>query len=102
MANFVFSYRSPKGYEPGPETMARWSAWFESLGEALVDIGKPVLERSALGRCGAEETDLRGYSLVAANDLEAAVALAKSCPMLEHGGVEVGELTDLPGPEDAQ
>jgi hypothetical protein len=38
----------------------------------------------------------RGYTLVTADDLDAAVALARGCPFLQHdGGVEVGELTLL-------
>jgi hypothetical protein len=39
---------------------------------------------------------LGGYTLVTADDLEAAVALAKGHPLLRQGGgVEVGELTVL-------
>jgi hypothetical protein len=97
MATYVFAYRSPKGYAPGPETIAPWTAWFESMGGALVDIGKPAFKRCVLGRCGAEDTELGGYSFVTADNLEVAVALAKGCPMLGlGGGVEVGELTDPP------
>jgi hypothetical protein len=29
---FLFSYRVPKGYQPGAETGKAWEAWFESLG----------------------------------------------------------------------
>jgi hypothetical protein len=61
----------------------------------LVDRGNPVFVRSTLGNCGAD-TVLGGYTLVAADDLEAALRLAKGCPMLDAGGgVEVGELTLL-------
>jgi hypothetical protein len=39
-------------------------------------------------------TRLGGYTVITAADLDAAVALAARCPVLEHGGaVEVGELT---------
>ena len=41
-------------------------------------------------------TELGGYSIVSADDLSAAVAIARSCPALSAGGgVEVGELTRL-------
>jgi hypothetical protein len=52
-----------------------------------------VFSRQPVGNCGTE-TGLGGYTLIAADDLEGAVALARSCPLLaEGGGVEVGELT---------
>jgi hypothetical protein len=54
-----------------------------------------VFVRKTLGNCDAE-TALGGYSLIKADDLQAAVALAEGCPVLnEGGGVEVGELTIL-------
>jgi len=75
--------------------MAAWTAWFESMGAHLVNIGQPVFERGTLGNCAAD-TVLGGYSLVTADDLEAAVALAMGCPFLDQdGGVEVGELAVL-------
>jgi hypothetical protein len=98
MTSFIFSYRSPKGYVPGSEdALDAWYGWFDDMGEALVEHGKPVFERSAVGTCGSDETVLGGYSVVQANDLESALAIAKGCPLIGHGGgVEVGELTELP------
>jgi hypothetical protein len=65
------------------------------LGANLVDRGNPVLDSRALGNTGADTT-LGGYTLIHADDLEAAIALAKGHPLLQQGGgVEVGELTIL-------
>jgi hypothetical protein len=91
MATFLFSYRVPRDYTPGrPETVAAWTAWFNSMGASLVDQGRPMLAYSALGNCG-EGTRPGGYSLVTADDLEAALAMAKGCPALGMGaGIEVG------------
>ncbi len=96
MTHFVFAYRMPTSYEPGgPGAAQAWGAWFESLGGALVDIGNPAFEATALGSCG-EGTKLGGYSIIAADDLESAVALAKGCPAIAGGaGVEVGMLTAI-------
>jgi hypothetical protein len=70
-------------------------AWFEKLGGAVVDPGNPVGARSSLGNCGSGSV-LGGYSLITADDLEAAVTLAKGCPALAAGGgVEIGELTEM-------
>lgn len=97
MATYVFSYRNPNGYVPTEQTRAQWMAWFEGMGDALVDIGKPVGERSSLGNCDSATTELGGYSLIDAPDLEAALAIAERCPHLNgHGGVEVGELVEVP------
>jgi hypothetical protein len=96
MPMFVFTYRMPPGYVPGgPDTMAAWAAWFDSLGESLPDRGNPVFESAILGNCGPESR-LGGYSFVTADDLESAVALAKGSPALgDGGGVEVGAITVL-------
>ncbi|NKQ58626.1 hypothetical protein HFP15_37865 [Amycolatopsis sp. K13G38] len=76
------------------EAAAAWTAWFDRLGENLADRGNPVFTRHTLGEDAG--TQLGGYTLVTAENLDAAVALAKDCPMLAEGGaVEVGELTPL-------
>jgi hypothetical protein len=97
MATFLLTYRSAKEYIPGDRgVIASWRAFFEGLGESLQDTGNPIFARTALGNCDAETTVLGGYSFVRADDLEAAVALAKGCPALTNsGGVEVGEITPL-------
>jgi YCII-related domain len=93
MAEFLFTYRAPTEYTPGADTKSAWHAWFASMGDNLADVGNPVFESRTLGDC-ASNTMLGGYSIVTADDLEAAVALANGCPFLASGGgVEVGELT---------
>jgi hypothetical protein len=91
---FLIANRAPKGYQDSAESFAAWSSWFERLGDSLMDRGNPVLgERASLGNCGSD-TELGGYTLVAANDLDTAIALSRGCPRLvEGGGVEIGELT---------
>jgi hypothetical protein len=96
MSTYVLVYRAPQNYTGGSaDAMTTWNAWFEQLGTNLVDRGNPVFTSSALGNCGTD-TALGGYSLITADDLDAAIALAKGCPFLhDGGGVEVGELTLL-------
>jgi hypothetical protein len=98
MPTFVFTYRRATGYARTPQTLAAWNAWFGSMGEQLADQGKPVTAHTVLGNCSPDSTEPGGYSIVWADDLEAAAALAKGCPHLVHGGgVEVGELAEAPG-----
>jgi len=95
MATFVIVNRAPKHYTPSADTLAAFNAWFEQLGANLVDRGNPVFEVRTLGNTQTDTT-LGGYTLVTADDLEAAVALAKDHPLLHQGGgVEVGQLTLL-------
>jgi hypothetical protein len=99
MPEFILSYRSPTGYAPGnPDAVASWRAWFAGMGPALRDIGRPVFSRATVGSTSAEGTHLGGYSVVTAQDLDEALALAKGCPIVAvGGGVDVGELADIPG-----
>jgi hypothetical protein len=97
MPTFVLSYRNPAGYAPSQESTAAWMAWFDAIGEQLVDLGKPVVDRTALGNCASDSTQLGGYTLISADDLDGALAIAKGCPHLDRGGgVEVGQLGEIP------
>ncbi len=97
MPNFVFSYRNPKGYVPSEESRAEWMSWFDGMGDHLVDLGQPVFERTAVGDCSPASTELGGYSVVQAEDFDAAMAIAKGCPYVDRdGGVEIGLLADIP------
>lgn len=97
MARFLFSYRVAKGYRPGADSGKAGQAWFESLGSSRIDTGHAVIATRTLGNLDAE-TRLGGYSVVAAEDMEAAAALAAGCPALQlGGGVEVGTIPGLTG-----
>jgi hypothetical protein len=97
MPKFLFSYRMPEDYRLGrPESIADWTAFFAAMGDHVVDVGQPMSETAEVGHCGAG-TRPGGYSLISADDLEAAVTLAKDCPALAEGaGVQVGQLAELP------
>lgn len=99
MAKYVFSYRVSPDYAPNAETPGEWQAWFGGLGSALLDVGHAVVDAYAsLGEVGGSGSRFIGYSLVDAEDLDSAVALAKDCPALRAGGgVEVGPVMEVPG-----
>ncbi len=97
MTDFVLTYRTPKGYARTAETVAAWYSWFQGMGDQLVDLGRPVVERTSIGEADPQRTDLGGYSIICAEDLEGALAIAKGCPSLDFGGgVEVGLLGQVP------
>jgi hypothetical protein len=105
MTNFLLAYSGGADMsEATPEqqqaSMEAWGAWFGSLGAAVVDGGNPfgagttVSPDGSTG--GAGRSGLTGYSILAADGLEAAAALAKGCPLLSVGGtVEVYEIVPV-------
>ena len=98
MPKYIFTYHQPKAYVPGADAkaMAAWQSFFEGIADRIVDPGLPVFERTTIGEVGAT-MQLGGYSVVDADDLDHAATLAKRCPSIEYGGgVQVGELGELP------
>ena len=89
----------PETPEGGAQEMAAWQNWFAKMGEAVVQGGAPAGMNhtvSASGvHVGAGDTPATGYSVVQADDMEAAIDLAKGCPILKHGTVEVAQCMDL-------
>jgi hypothetical protein len=98
MAEFIFTYRTPADYTlDTPDPIAAWNAWFQDMGSQLRDLGNPVSDRATVGDSG-DGARLGGYWLVTAENLDEALTLAKGYPIVAAGGgVEVGELADLPG-----
>lgn len=104
MAKFVYAYHGG-GMQETPEAqqaaMQAWIDWFGSLGAAILDGGNPVAVAKTVVADGSVEdgggpNPLSGYSLISADDLDAAVALAKGCPILAAGGsVEVAAAIDM-------
>ena len=77
--------------------MAAWGQCYQGLGEAVVDGGNPISRSWTIASDGSVSpgggpNPITGYSIIAADDMDDAVAAAKGCPILESGGsVEVGE-----------
>jgi hypothetical protein len=92
MSTYVLSFRGRSDRTASPEEEAAWGQWFQEIGSTVVDFGNRVGRVAALGSSEARQDVLTGYVLISADDLDAAVAVAKGCPGLQHeGSVEVGE-----------
>lgn len=109
MPKYVLAYHQNAGTQGGmPESeeemaavMKAWEGWFGTIGPSLVDGGNPISMAKTVHSDGSV-TDgggtnpLTGYSLVNADDIDAAVELAKGCPVLANdGNVEVAEAIDM-------
>ena len=92
MTKSVLTFRGATDRTLSDAEGAAWMSWFGELGAAIVDPGAQVGGTSVLGAVPSP-TAVTGYTIIQAEDLDAAVALAKGCPGLSQGGgVEVGEL----------
>jgi len=91
MANFLLTFHGggmPESKEEQDQVMAAWTGWFTTLGDALVDGGNPISQARAISPDGSvmDATSApSGYSIIKAADLDAAVGLAKGCPVLAGG-----------------
>lgn len=107
MSKFIYIYKGPATPmdqftpEQSAEQMAAWGAWMEKLGPALLDAGAPFAASTSVVDDGtlAEASDLNGYSIVEADSLEGAKALAVGHPFLSEGSgkfrLEIYELADI-------
>ena len=83
-----------KGMEP-------WMAWAERCGDSLVDIGAPLGGGQKLTKSGNTPSDkeVTGYSILEAENMEAAQALLAGHPHLDWEAgceIEVHEAVPLP------
>ena len=93
MAHYVLTFRGQPGRTPTSEEEARWPAWFGQIGASITDMGNRVGRARSVGYHGERDDALAGYVVVTAADLDAAVAIAHGCPVLQQGGsLEVGEI----------
>ena len=98
MGKYVLVYQGgamAETQEAQQAAMAAWGNWFGSLGAAVLDGGAPFGTIAAVGG-GGSRTELSGYSILQADDLDAAVRLAGGCPIIADGGsVDVYEAIDV-------
>lgn len=72
--------------EPTPEAMAAMRAWFERIGDHIVDSGNPLGAAVEVTPAGARslgpgDSPASGYTLLSAESLEEAIRLLDGCPV---------------------
>jgi hypothetical protein len=102
MKQFTFVYYGEPEFasrEDGAAHMSKWMAWVGGLGDAMVNpglpVGKPVTVSATGVSDGSATNRLVGFSVVEADSIEAAVEMAKKCPHLDHGTIDVAEAMDM-------
>ncbi len=102
MPNFVFAYhggRKPESPEEGAKLMAKWKAWIGGLGDAVVNPGTHLGMSKTVSSSGDSDdggsNPWVGFSIVKADSMDAALEMAKGCPHLEIGTIEVAEAKEM-------
>ena len=102
MSNYILAYhggRNPESPEEGAKHMAKWQAWLSSLGDAVVNPGTPLGMSKIVSSGGVSDdggsNHLTGFSIVKADNMDAALEMAKGCPFLEIGTLEVAEVKEM-------
>ena len=102
MPHFLFAYHGGKMSETEAETeaeIAHWQGWFDNISAAIVDPGNPIGESRTVSDTGIVDdggsNPLSGYSIVMADNIDAAVAMARDCPIIGNESVEVAEIHEF-------
>lgn len=93
MATYLLLYSG--GSMPASEAEQKavlkdWETWFGKIGSNLVDGGNPFTPMAKSIASDGKVSDgvssmASGYSIIKADSLDAAVAMAKGCPVLKGG-----------------
>ena len=109
MPKFIFLYKGPVTAmsDMSPEEVKasgdQWGAWYGKLGSAIQDGGAPFAAGASVVDDGSSGTasDLSGYTVVEAADMNAAKAMTAGHPFLSEGkgkfAIDVFELMPIPG-----
>ena len=75
--------------------------WIEALGDDAINKGTPLSQPRLVTPDGVEELTgdaaPTGFSIVRADDMDAALEIARACPFLEMGTLEVAQVMQMPG-----
>ena len=85
--------------EDAQEHQQKFFQWVGSLGEALVNPGMPFGPPTRVGADGVSseprEVRLTGITIVEAEDMDAAIEIAKSCPYIEVAALDVVQIFQM-------
>lgn len=104
MPKYMLAYHGggmPESEQEQARHMAAWGEWMGSIGAAFVDHGVPCSIARTVTKGGVTDgggpNPISGYGLIEAADIDAAVEMAKGCPIvtLSDGSVEVAETFEV-------
>ena len=104
MEKFMITFyggKQPSSQEEGIAQMGKWKAWVEGLGEKVINPGTPLPVSKIVTSHSVEDDHdpnaMKGFAVVKAETMEAAVEIAQSDPFLENGGtIRVSQMMEMP------
>ena len=104
MPKYIMSYyigpNPPSSPEKGAENMARYQEWMMAHQDALIEPENPLTNKRLITENGVVEGgkpgSMMGYSIIQADSLEAAEAIAKTNPFLAMGDIELAQIMEMP------
>ena len=102
MPNYIIAHhggKKPESPEEGGKQMEKWQAWVDGLGDAAVNPGTPlgksrIVSSDSVSDDGGQNS-LTGYSIAKADTMDTALEMAKACPFLDIGTIEVAEVMEM-------
>ena len=103
MAKFIMVYLGgdqPSSPEEGKQHFEKYKQWLGALGDAVVSPANPLKNTTTVNPDASQssggKSGMSGYTIVEAESLDAALAMARTCPFLEiNGSLEVSELMQM-------
>jgi len=100
MSRFLVTYHG-SGMPEDPAMMeqakAQFGAWVAGAGDAIVDPGAPVrMVTQVAGDNATQAAEIGGYSIIQADDADAAAAVLASHPYVARGGtLQVNQILEV-------
>lgn len=102
MPHYLFAYHGGKTPETPEETEVEigcWQSWFDSIGDTIIDLGNPVGMSKTVSAAGVSDdggpNPLSGYTIIQTSTFDKAIELAKACPIIGSGSIEVAEIHEV-------
>jgi hypothetical protein len=104
MPDFMLAYhggKMPETPEEGAKAMAAWESLYKELGDRIVNPGNPVGMSKTVSNQGVTDdggsNPLSGFTIVRADDIDAACEMAAGCPMVADGSgtAEVAPIMEM-------
>ena len=104
MPQYILTYHGgskPASKEEGEKHMARYHVWLGDLGSAAIVPMQPVLNMQVVSSDGVSDDtsahSMMGYTIIEADDMDAAIEISKACPTLEMDSatIAVAELMNM-------
>ena len=102
MLHFLFAYHVGKQPDTPEETeveIEHWRGRFDRIDPAIVDLGNPAGTAKTVSAKGVSDSGgdnpLSGYTIIHAESIDQAVELAKACPIIGDGSIDVAKMHEV-------